>query len=244
MIYRSCLKTHVQLPDSCPQRNNNGMEFSNKMSIKFWIWIFFAGFVFCSPASERSLSGERNFFKKCLGNFQSRPPQYSLSGKEQWANPYARELFVSVYQQLPSLEEGLFSLAEINMSASSLSASIRLLESSADPGRQSRLNFIENELSQALQAFPAILSFVKNGEADKYESLDTKTVLQLVLATFGQHLRAYLTASQAEKMDWPRLKLILSHIAGFKEEPSVFALYKIQRAVRQKYSFREYIYCR
>ena len=106
------------------------------------------------------------------------------------------------------------------------------------------LNLMNSRWSEAVQAFPEIVSFVNSGKSSGYESLDTKTVIQLILSTFAHHTRAYLTHSRADHLDWPRINLILNSISEFKNKPSVFSLYKIKRAVAGKYSLNEYINCR
>ena len=191
------------------------------------------------------VSSKEGFLYKCYRNFRGKSDQvkYSFSAQAEWKSPYAKELFSSVYQQLPILEKEGWSSKEIQPFVSSIEELLHYIENSSDQTVKSRLELINSRLSSAFQAVPAIFSFVNSGKAEGYESLDVKGVLKLVLATLSYHTMAYLKHPHVNKLDWGRLAVILKSISDFKMKPNVFSLYKIQITVREKYSPEEYINC-
>ena len=206
--------------------------------IKHVIALFFIGFSFCALSSS-------HFLSKCHLLFRSDDSvKYNLSENASWTNSYAQEFFSFVYQQFPLLEGQALSLMEIKIYVSYFEKLIRQLESSSNSSVQSRLELMNSHLSGAVKAFPVIVSFVNGGRASEYESLDANTIVKLALSTFSQHIMAYLTHPKAERLDWPRMNLILKSISDFKDKPGVFSLYKIKRAIQGKYSLNEYINCK
>lgn len=204
--------------------------------MNYLIVLFFIGLVFYSE-------GQPGFLSKCYTFFRSDPVEYSFSGNTKWSNPYAQELFSSVYQQLPALEGKVLSPSETKKYILYFEKLMNHMESSADSDIKHRLDFMNSRWSDAVKTFPLIVSFVNNGQASEYESLDTKTVIELMLSTFSRHTIAYLTHPQIDRLDWERMGKILKSISDFKGKMDIFSLYKIQRAIRQKYSVKEYLNC-
>ena len=204
--------------------------------MKYLIGLFFMSLIFYSE-------GQPSFLSRCYNSFRSTPVQYSLSENTNWSNPYAKELFSSVYQQLSTLEGKVLSPSEMKNYIFHLEKLMNHMESSSDSDIKNRLAFMNSHFSDAIKAFPIIVSFIKSSKASEYESLDTDTIIKLILATFSWHTMAYLTHPQVERLDWARMNKILKSISDFKDKRNVFSLYKIQRAVRQKYSIREYLHC-
>ena len=206
--------------------------------IKCVIALFFIGFCFCALSSS-------HFLSKCHWLFRSDDSvKYNLSENASWTNSYAQEVFSFVYQQIPLLEGQVLSHTEVKNYMSYFEKLIDQLESSSDSSVRSRLELMNSHLSGAVKAFPMIVSFINGGRASEYESLDANTVVKLVLSTFSQHTMAYLTHPKVERLDWPRMNLILKSISDFKDKTDVFSLYKIKRAVLQKYSLNEYVNCK
>lgn len=201
--------------------------------IKISIFLIFTSFI----------SHSLGLLDRCRGLFQPEVIEYNLSKDVKQDNPYTAEVFSFVYQKLPTLAESGLSNREITNYVSQFEGLIDLMNSSS-PDMNSRLELMNSHLSSALKAFPEILSFIQSGKASSYPSLDTNTILKLVLSTLGQHTRTYLAHHHANELDWSRLSLILKSIADFKTKPNAFSLYKIKRAVEQKYSVREYISCK
>ena len=185
------------------------------------------------------------FLKKCYNNFRGNSDhvKYSFSEQVEWKHPYAKELFSSVYQQLPLLEKEGWSSEEIQPFVSSMEDFLHYIENSSDRTVESRLKLMNSRLSSAIQAVPAIFSFVNRGRASRYESLDVKGVLKLILATLSYHTMAYLKHPHVNKLDWGRMSVILKSISDFKMKPNAFSLYNIQITVREKYSLEEYVNC-
>lgn len=205
--------------------------------IKSLTILFLMGFTFYTLA-------EQNFLSRCYNRFRSSSVRYNLPENPQWASPYAKELFSSVYEQLPILEGKVLSVKETQQFVSHFEKLINHMESSSNPNIEGRLNFMNSRWSDAVRAFPLIVSFVNSGKTAKYKSLDVNTIIKLILSTLGHHTMAYLTHSESESLDWPRIGLILKSISEFESEPSVFSLYKIKRAIVGKYSLNEYINCK
>ena len=207
------------------------------LMIKFLIHLFFAGLALSAPVESRLLA-------KCQKIFRSLSATDHLSNKAQWAYPQSQLLFNSVYQQMSFLKGLDFSPAEINFFQKRLEETIHYIENSKEESLKNRLDFMEPHFSSAVEAFPLILSFINQGGTAQYKALGEKSLIQLLLSALSRHTLAYLRHPQAEKLDWPRINLILNHISEFKEKPNVWTLYKIKRAVLQKYSLKEYINCK
>ena len=202
--------------------------------------VFFFLF-FCIPLC---VLGKGNFLQKCYTSFFGSSAKLSFVKEEGWKNPYAQELFSFVYKELNGLEKMGWSSKEIKVFSSSLEGLLMDIEkSSSHTALQKRLKLMAEPFSLAVQAVPAIFAFIKSGQTDGYKSLDVKTILKLILSALSYHTRAYLNHPQPHKLDWGRMNLILKSISDFKTKPNVFSLYKIQIAVRGKYSLEEYINC-
>ena len=181
---------------------------------------------------------------KCFKSFRSGPVKYNLSESTDLKSPYSRELFSFVYRNIPFLEDTVLSPKDTNLFVSHLEKLIEHIESSPDLNVKSRLDLMNSRWSDAVEAFPLIVSFINSGNTNGYVSLNTKTIVKLILSALGHHTMAYLTHSKEGKLDWARMSLILRSISEFKNTPSVFSLYKIKRAVEEKYSVNEYINCK
>lgn len=212
--------------------------------IKFLTTFLLIGFSFYSSGDQGVSKRNQSVSNKCFGFFRSRPVKYNLSENTDLTSAYSMELFSAVYRKLPSLEGTVLSRGETNLFVSHIEELIRHIESSSDFNVRSRLELMNSRWSSAVEAFPAIVSFVNSGKTNEYESLDTKTIVKLVLSALGHHTMAYLTHPKTEVLDWPRMSFILKSIAEFTNQPSVFSLYKIKRAVEGKYSLNEYINCK
>lgn len=201
--------------------------------------------VFFSFCLSFSISFEGGAHDKCHEHFQedSDSAQYSFSKSTKWTNPYAEELFSSVHQQLPLLRGQGWSQEEIQFFVPRVERLLHHIENSSDPIVQNRLALLNPYLSAAVQAVPDILSFVKNGKAKEYESLDAKGIIKLTLSTLTHHTMAYLRHPRAADLDWGRMRVILESIAQFKVKPTAFSLYKIQVVVREKFDLAEYVNC-
>ena len=204
--------------------------------IRFLILLGFIYFVFCHSVHS-------NIIDRCSRYFRSDPIKYNLSKNTKWNNSYAQELFSSVYQQISQLEKKEFSDKEIKNYTSQLERLINFIHTSSSSDVTNRLDRMGSHLSSAIKAFPEIVSFV---QSDKFLSypLNANQILQLILSTFSQHIEAYLKHPHPDQLDWPRIQTILEQISFFKDQPNIFSLYKITRAIRQKYSVREYINCK
>ena len=206
-----------------------------------WLFKVFFFLSFCFPLCAL---GEGNFLQKCYAHFTAGSAKFSFAKEEGWKNPYAQELFSFVYRELRELEKMGWSLKEIKVFSSSLEGLLMDIEkSSSHTALQQRLKLMAEPLSLAVQAVPAIFAFINSGKAESYPALDVKTILKLILSTLSYHTRAYLNHPHSHKLDWGRMALILKSISDFRTKPNVFSLYKIQIAVRAKYSLEEYINC-
>ena len=201
---------------------------------------FIIPFVFCSFSANPSLSD------KCSKLFESQSSrsrsEIQLSQNKAGENLYAHEVFFSVYKNLVSLK-GVLPPAEIQSYVSQLEKVMDLFENHSSHMKP-RLKVLEDsQFLESLKSFPKMIEFIKSDKVKNYESLDTQNIIKLVLSTFSQHTLTYLTHSK-DKLDWSRFQVIIKSISDFNNEPSVFTLYKIQRAVKEKYSIKEYINCK
>ena len=206
-------------------------KIANKIGTLFVVILFF------NPLAHTSLSN------KCFRLFNKKSVTYSLEQNTSLQNPYSQLVFTQVYQQLSLLEGAEFSYEETQQFALKLEKLIQHLEKNSHQAK-TRLKLLDSYLTPALENTTHIVSFIKSDSVLKYESLDTKTILQLIFATFSQHLHAYLTHPKTEDLDWPRLRAILESISSFKKTQPAFSLYKIYRSVREKYSMKEYVNCK
>ena len=204
--------------------------------IKYLIALFCMGLAL-------SYRGETTSSKECHALFQARE-QYDLSNSSKWNHPYSAEVFSSVLHQLDFLEGEVLSKKEIANYKQGFESSITQIESFFKGSSTAQWDFIGAHWLSAVEAFPMIVSFINSNKTFKYESLDTKTIIKIILATFNQHTVAYLTHPETESLDWPRFLSILKSISYFKNNSNVFSLYKIKRAVQGKYSVNEYIHCK
>lgn len=205
--------------------------------MKFLTVLILIGFFYCSSEGQTVLD-------KCFKSFRSRPVKYNLSESTDLRSPYSRELFSFVYSKLPFLEGTVLSHREAKFFTSRFEKLIEHIESSSDLNVKSRLDLMNSRWSDAVEAFPMIISFINSGNTNGNESLDTNTIVKLILSALGHHTMAYLTHPKAENLDWSRMSLILRSISEFKNNPSVFSLYRIKRAIEGKYSLNEYILCK
>ncbi len=216
--------------------------------IKYLTLLFFIIFVFYSSASSSLL-------EKCKTVFRSDPVKYNLFLKDKWTSAYSKELFSSVYKEMPLLK-GILSDTEMNFYVSVLEEAITYFEKETlkqiefphQSDLKTRMKLMDSDsmnpkLFNAMKSFPEIVRFLKSGKAKDYEALDTEVILKIILSTFSQHMVTYLTHSLKE-LDWTRLNLIIKSISDFKDQPNAFSLYKIQRVVKEKYSIKEYINCK
>ncbi len=204
--------------------------------IKYFIALFCMGLAL-------SYRGESTLSKKCHTLFQT-GEQYDLPKSSKWNHPYSAQVFSSVLHQLEFLEGKALSKKEIANYKKGFESSINQIESFFRGSSTAQWDFIGAHWLSAVEAFPKIVSFINSNKSSEYESLDTKTIIKIILATFSQHTVTYLTHPEAEKLDWPRFLLILKSISYFKDNSNGFSLYKIKRAVRGKYSVNEYIHCK
>ena len=176
------------------------------------ISLFFVATLFFSP-SHASLP----ILNKCRGFFQIKSVQYSLHHQNKTLqNSYSQLIFEQVYQQIPLLEETTLSIQEKQKYILQLEKLIQNLEKNSLQ-TNNRLLLLDPYLTPALKNTPDIISFIKSDSALKYESLDAKTVLQLILSTLSQHLMSYLKHPHSQQLDWPRIKLILKSISNFQK---------------------------
>ena len=229
--------------------------------VRYFALLFIVFFSFYSGGSSNFLIRCYKNFRPGLGNpsglkisvpIEEKKPKnsnrigikYNLSEKTQWKNSKAGELFSFVYQQLPLLQENRLSPLEQKRYISDLEGLIHLLESDLSSDVKSRLKLIGSQWSSAVRAFPAIVSFMNSGKAAEYRFLDASTILKLVILSFGRYTRAYLTHSSAHSLNWSAFQMILKSISDFKDNPSVIALYNIERAVRENFSILNFINCK
>ena len=173
---------------------------------------------------------------RCMDIFsKSKSLEYKLSSKTELTNPYSKELFLNLYQQIEN--NSLLSKKEKQEFILNTEAIIHFIES--HPHNQ-KLEVLTPQLLSAVQSLPAIFEFTKNPSSSY---LDTTTALKVVLVSLTRYTRAYIM-QESNHLDWPRLHKILSVIAHFKTNPNAFSLYKILRAVREKHSLKEFINCR
>jgi len=178
---------------------------------------------------------------ECQKLFKPQNIEYKLSTKSVFTNPYAQDLFSSVYMSLSFLKTEL-SDSELKFYINFIEQTINLLENSSDHLGHSMHLMERFDLSKAIKAFPDIIHFLKSDQVSKHEFLDKQTILKLIVATFSQHLWTYFT-HPSNKLDWARFERIIKSIAHFESQPNVFSLYKIQRVIKEKYSLKEYISC-
>ena len=207
----------------------------NQLGLNFYLFLFIV--LFFNSFVDASLSD------KCLKIFKPKNTAYSLNKDTLLQTPHSQLLFTQVYQQLSALEGAELSHKETQQYVLQLEQLIQHLEKNSNQ-TSARLQLLDSYLTPALQKLSDIISFIKNGSALKYESLDTQIILRLILSTFSQHLPAYLTHSKTDNLDWPRLRIILESLSSFSKEQPAFSLYKIYRSVREKYSLEEYINCK
>ena len=218
------------------------------MISKFLSLIIF--FIFCSPSGASiGLFVSTNTLNRCINIFKQAPSEPIVFSKQK--NPYSKALDVSVYQQI-SLLEGVLSKKELQYYTASLVKTIQQFENGShklsDAAFQTRINLMNSNLKSrqlltAIRTFPKMVQFAQSKEAHRYEFLDTNRILKLVLSTFSQHILSYLT-HPVNKLDWARFNYIVNSIAEFNRSPDIFSLYKIQRAIKEKYSLREYLNCK
>ncbi|MCY4321639.1 MAG: hypothetical protein OXC37_04480 [Bdellovibrionaceae bacterium] len=150
-----------------------------------------------------------------------------------------------LYEYLPLLEGNYLSEKETKNYILQTEKLIQLMEENSIKTYK-RFEILEPYLTPALKKTSQIIYFMQSKQNElneKYEYLDTKTILNLILSTLSQHLYTYLTHPQSKNLDWSRLRIILESISQFNSEQPAFSLYKIYRSVREKYSLKEYINC-
>jgi len=195
--------------------------------------------------SISDFASAKGLINRCWSFFHSDPINYKLSRDTKWNNDYAKDLFFHVYQTLPLLENKNLSKKEIKTYIQELESTINIINSSSFNGVMGNfLELVNSRLSVAINAFPDIVAFIQKGGATSYPALETNVILKLILTTFSRHIKVYLTSHHPENLDWLRFNTILTSISEFKQKPNVFSLYKIKRAVREKYSLEQYINCK
>ena len=88
---------------------------------------------------------------------------------------------------------------------------------------------------------PEIVEFV-NGLSEEKAAL-FQPIAEAVFSAFGKYVPAALKSEDYEENDWERINFILKSIAEFNINDAEFSLFKIKRAIRRRYSFREFILC-
>ena len=97
---------------------------------------------------------------------------------------------------------------------------------------------IENYIKKALE----IITFFES--LQKSDALIFRKTIQAILAVFTKHIPTVLEEDSIDKIDWPRMNLILKTIADFDNQKPKFSIYKIKRSIEGRYSLREFILCR
>ena len=174
--------------------------------------------------------------KRCMNFFSgSKTLQYKISPETQLTNPYSKELFVKLYQQIEN--QSLFSHKEKQEIILKTEQLINFMESHPD---NKRLKVLTPLLVSAIESLPALFDYTKNS-VNPY--LDSTSTIKVILVILTHYTWSYIH-QESNHLDWPRLNKILLAIAHFKTQPNDFSLYKILRTVREKHSIEELIHCR
>ena len=117
------------------------------------------------------------------------------------------------------------------------------LERAPTTYEQKGLKFLSSRfLEEGIRKTPEIMEFVM-GLSEEKKAL-FQPIAEAVLATFGKYVPAALKSENYEKNDWEWINFILKSIAEFNINDAEFSLFNIKRAIRERYSFREFILCR
>ena len=120
---------------------------------------------------------------------------------------------------------------------------IEFLEKTPTEQEQKRLQFLSVRFMETgITKIPEIMEFVS--ELSEEKAVLFQPVAEAVFAVFGKYVPAALKSKDYEKNDWERINFILKSIAEFNRNDAEFSLFKIKRAIKGRYSFREFILCR
>ena len=199
------------------------------LMIKF-LFIFFSFFAISKPDD------------RCLKQFNDVKPENPIE-LSRLENPYSLKLNSTLHTAISNTK--FLSPKEKKAFFKELKQTISYIESK-DLGhthrekRNARLKALESMILQAVKTSPIILSFL---EQTSLPYINKKQVAEIIFITLTKYVRVHLSHPKEEaNIDFKRFEKIISSIAHFNW--NAFSIYKIIRAVREKYSLHEYLNCK